>query len=92
MRQTEGLFLSIGIKPEQISKGVYQAVILYSRLILIKLWREGFVVLPISADFELGTNRFEEFTQFKPSNHPSKPPMFGASESYCLMLQQNLHN
>ncbi|HCG8324453.1 TPA: hypothetical protein NJ543_002306 [Vibrio parahaemolyticus] len=88
MRQTEGLFLSIGIKPEQISKGVYQAVILYSRLILIKLWREGFVVLPISADFELGTNRFEEFTQFKPSNHPSKPPMFGASESYCLMLQQ----
>ncbi|AVT65916.1 hypothetical protein [Vibrio anguillarum] len=45
IKQTEELFLSIGIKPEQISKGAYQAVILYSRLILIKLWREGLVGL-----------------------------------------------
>lgn len=87
VRQIEELFLSIGIKPEQISKGVYQAVILYSRLILIKLWREGLVVLPITANLELGSKRFEEFTAFKSTNHRSQPPMFGASDYYCEQLQ-----
>ncbi|WP_047690385.1 hypothetical protein [Vibrio sp. ZOR0018] len=87
IKHTEELFLSVGIKPEQISKGAYQAVILYSRLILIKLWREGLVVLPVSADFELGSKRFEEFAQFKPTNHKSKPPMYGASNAYCMLLQ-----
>ncbi|EGR1869870.1 hypothetical protein D3N24_20895 [Vibrio vulnificus] len=87
IRQTEELFASVGIKPEQISKNVYQTVILYSRLILIKLWREGLVVLPVTADLELGSNKFEEFAQFKSTGHPSRPPMFGASDSYCKSLQ-----
>ncbi|MCF4174493.1 hypothetical protein [Vibrio sp. McD22-P3] len=87
VNQIEKLFLSIGIEPVQISKGVYQTVILYSRLILIKLWREGLVVLPITVNLELSSEKFGEFSKFKSSSHRSRPPMFGASDEYCENLQ-----
>ena len=87
IKQIHKLFSSIGIQLNQISKGVYQAVILYCRLIIIKLWREGLLVLPITVDLELGSKKFDEFCEFKSSNHRSRPPMFGASYEYCEDLQ-----
>lgn len=87
IQETKYNFSKMGILPHQISKGVYEHVIWIARVILISLWREGLVLLPISANIELSNGKIRDLIKFKTSKHRSKPPMFNAPEDYVLELQ-----
>ncbi|RQW62077.1 hypothetical protein [Vibrio viridaestus] len=77
-----------GIQPEQISRSLLRHLIFIAKSILIKLWREELIVLPISVNLKIDWNDINKFTTFKRNQRVTKPPLYDATDDYLASLQK----
>lgn len=74
----------MGVNEEVLTTNLFSNLIHLSRSLLIRLWRSGHIVLPISHTI-VSTN-LHSFVEFRANNRRNKPPMFAAEDDYLEQL------
>jgi hypothetical protein len=80
------LLSKFGIKDPSCS--TYSYFVWIARSLIITLWREKLLLLPLSTNMDFNGSDFDRFVKFKSSQHRCLPPMYNASEDRVNKLTE----
>ncbi|MCW8346011.1 hypothetical protein MD535_08320 [Vibrio sp. ZSDZ65] len=84
IKKAKYLASKMGVNEEILTSNLFSNLIHLSRCLLIRLWRSGHIILPIS--HTIVSNNLHSFVTFKANNRRNTPPMFGATDEYVKNL------
>jgi hypothetical protein len=88
LERIHNLVSKFGVQPEQIGKTLLGCLVFLAKSILIRLWREELIVLPISTDLKFDGHDIKNFTAFKKNQRLARPPLYDATDEYLISLQK----